>query len=70
LGGRLRFSFAAASLPNAAMKLAAHGDVGAISTMAPYLFVAGNLVVAAIAAGTIKWAIRTGLKSRSALQPG
>jgi tellurite resistance protein len=63
------FSFAAASLPNAAMKLAAHGDVGAISTMAPYLFVAGNLVVAAIAAGTIKWAIRTGLKSRSALQP-
>ena len=53
------FSFGAASLPTAAMKLVAHGDAGVIATLAPYLFVAGNLVIAAIAAGTIKWAIQT-----------
>jgi tellurite resistance protein len=62
------FSFAAASLPNAAMKMAAHQDGGAISTMAPYLFVAGNLVIATIAAATIKWAARAVWKSRTALQ--
>jgi tellurite resistance protein len=62
------FSFAAASLPTAAMKIAAHQDGGAISIMAPYLFVAGNLVIATIAAATIKWLVRTAWKSRSALQ--
>jgi tellurite resistance protein len=62
------FSFAAASLPTAAMKVAAHQDGGAISTVAPYLFVVGNLVVATIAAATIKWLVRTAWKSRSALQ--
>jgi hypothetical protein len=36
--------------------------------MAPYLFVVGNLVVATIAAATIKWLVRTAWKSRSALQ--
>jgi tellurite resistance protein len=62
------FSFAAASLPTAAIKVAAHEEGGAISTMAPYLFVAGNLVIATIAAATIKWLVRTAWKSRSALQ--
>jgi tellurite resistance protein len=52
------FSFGAAALPTAAMKLVAHGDSGAISTLAPYLFVAGNLVIVAIAAVTIRWAVR------------
>jgi tellurite resistance protein len=64
------FSFAAASLPNAAMKLAAHRDAGAISAIAPYLFVAGNLVIAAIAAVTIKWAIKTAWKSGRASETG
>jgi tellurite resistance protein len=60
------FSFASASLPNAAMKLVAHGDTGAISVMAPYLFLAGNLVIATIAVVTISWAVRTALRSWSA----
>jgi tellurite resistance protein len=62
------FSFAAASLPTAAMRVAAHQDGGAISTLAPYLFVAGNFVIATIAAATIKWLVRTAWKSRSAFQ--
>jgi tellurite resistance protein len=50
------FSFGAASLPTAAMKLVSHQAAGAIATLAPYLFVAGNIVIAAIAVVTIKWA--------------
>jgi tellurite resistance protein len=42
------FSFGAAALPTAAMKLIAQGDTGAVETLAPYLFAAGNLVIAAI----------------------
>jgi len=62
------FSFGAASLPTAAMKMVAHGDAGAISTLAPYLFIAGNLIIAAIAVVTIKWAIRIAWKPRGVLQ--
>jgi tellurite resistance protein len=51
------FSFGAAALPTAAMKLIAHRDAGAVVILAPYLFAAGNLVIAAIAAVTIQWAI-------------
>jgi tellurite resistance protein TehA-like permease len=63
------FSFGAASLPAAAMKLVAHGDAGAIATLAPYLFVAGNLVIAAIAAVTIRWAIQKARQPPPVLQP-
>lgn len=42
------FSFAAAALPTAAMKMVAAGDAGATAALAPYLFVAGNLAIAAI----------------------
>jgi tellurite resistance protein len=59
------FSFAAASLPNAAMKLVAHGDLGAIPTVAPYLFAAGNLVIATIGAATIVWVVRSARRSQS-----
>jgi tellurite resistance protein len=62
------FSFGAASLPTAAMKLVAHGDTGAISILAPYLFVAGNIVIAAIAAVTVKWMITSVRKPRAVLQ--
>jgi tellurite resistance protein len=62
------FSFGAASLSTAAMKLTAHADAGAISTLASYLFVAGNLVIAAIAAVTIKWAIGNTRQPSSDLQ--
>ena len=47
------FSFGAAALPTAALKLVARGDTGAVEILAPYLFVAGNLVIAAIVAVTI-----------------
>ena len=47
------FSFGAAALPTAAMKLVAKGDDGALSILAPYLFAAGNLTIAAIATTTI-----------------
>jgi tellurite resistance protein len=62
------FSFGAASLPAAAMKLVAHGDAGAISILAPYLFVAGNIVIAAIAAATLTWMIGSPRKPRTVLQ--
>jgi len=52
------FSFGAAALPTAAMKLVAHQDSGAISTLAPYLFAAGNLVIVTIAAATVRWAFK------------
>jgi tellurite resistance protein len=61
------FSFGAAALPTAAMKLVAHGDVGAITALAPYLFAAGNLVIAVIAAVTIKWAVRNARHAPSVL---
>src|ERR1700727_2146802 len=53
------FSFGAASLPTAAMKLVAHRDAGAIAALAPYLFIAGNILIAAIAIVTIKWAFHS-----------
>ena len=62
------FSFGAASLPTAAMKLLAHRDTGAISILAPYLFIAGNIVIAAIATVTIKWALSKAPQSPPALQ--
>jgi tellurite resistance protein len=63
------FSFGAASLPTAAMKLVARGDAGAIATLAPYLFAAGNVVIAAIAVATIRWAIQKARLRPSILQP-
>jgi tellurite resistance protein len=62
------FSFGAASLPTAAMKLVAHRDAGAIATLAPYLFIAGNIAIAAIATATIKWALNSTPQSPSAAQ--
>jgi tellurite resistance protein len=62
------FSFGAASLPAAAMKLAAHRDAGAIATLAPYLFIAGNIVIAAIATAAIKWAFSSASQAPSTVQ--
>jgi tellurite resistance protein len=62
------FSFGSASLPTAAMKLVAHGDAGAIATLAPYLFIAGNIVLTAIATVTIKWAFSSAPLPPSAVQ--
>ena len=47
------FSFGAAALPTAAMKMIAAGDAGAVAALAPYLFAAGNLMIGAIAMVTV-----------------
>lgn len=52
------FSFGAAALPTAAIKLVAHGDHGAVSQMAPALFVVANVVIALIALMTIRLLVR------------
>lgn len=62
------FSFGAAALPTAAMKLVAHRDAGALATLAPYLFIAGNIVIAAIATVTIKWAFSSAPQPPTALR--
>jgi tellurite resistance protein len=62
------FSFGAASLPTAAMKLVAHGEAGAVAALAPYLFTAGNIVIAAIATVTIKWVFSSAPQAPSAVQ--
>jgi tellurite resistance protein len=61
------FSFGAAALPTAAMKLVGRGDAGLVSIWAPYLFIVGNLVIVAIAAVTIRWAIKKARRPRSVL---
>jgi tellurite resistance protein len=52
------FSFGAAALPTAALTLVARGDTGAVAVLAPWLFAAGNLVIAAITIMTISLIIR------------
>jgi tellurite resistance protein len=52
------FSFGAAALPTAAIKLLAQGDGGPVSLMAPALFVVGNLVIVIIGLITIRLAVR------------
>jgi tellurite resistance protein len=48
------FSFASASLPTAMIKLLAHGETGAVALLAPWVFAAGNLAIAALAAMTLR----------------
>lgn len=52
------FSFGAAALPTAALKLLARGDSGAVGVLAPWLFALGNLVIAAIFILTVSLLIR------------
>jgi tellurite resistance protein len=52
------FSFGAAALPTAALKLLAQGDTGAVGILAPWLFAVGNLAIAAIVIVTISLLIR------------
>jgi tellurite resistance protein len=42
------FSFGAAALPTAAVKMVALGETGAVATLAPWLFVLGNVVIGCI----------------------
>ena len=52
------FSFGAAALPTAALKLLARGDTGAVGVLAPWLFALGNLAIAAFVIMTISLLIR------------
>jgi tellurite resistance protein len=52
------FSFGAAALPTAALKLLARGDSGVVGVLAPWLFAAGNLAIAAMVVMTISLLIR------------
>jgi tellurite resistance protein len=48
------FTFGATALAIAPIRLAGHGDTGAIVQLAPWLFAAANLVVGLIALGTLR----------------
>jgi tellurite resistance protein len=52
------FSFGAAALPTAALKLLARGDTGAVGALAPWLFAVGNLAIIAFVIMTINLLIR------------
>jgi tellurite resistance protein len=52
------FSFGAAALPTAALKLLARGDTGVVGVLAPWLFGAANLAIAALVIMTISLLIR------------
>jgi tellurite resistance protein len=53
------FTFGATALATAPLRLIARGDAGAVAYLAPVLFVAANLVVGAIAVGTV-WLLLRG----------
>jgi tellurite resistance protein len=48
------FTFGATALATAPLRLIAHGDPGAISMLAPVLFVGANAVVGLVALGTLR----------------
>ena len=48
------FTFGATALAIAPIRMAGHGDTGAIALLAPYLFAAANIVVGLIALGTLR----------------
>lgn len=48
------FTFGATALAIAPIRMAGHGDTGAISQLAPYLFAAANIAVALIAVATLR----------------
>ncbi|WP_426232018.1 dicarboxylate transporter/tellurite-resistance protein TehA [Pararhizobium sp. DWP3-4] len=46
-------AFGASALASSAVRMVERGEVGAVATLAPYLFLVGNVIVGLIAAGTI-----------------
>jgi tellurite resistance protein len=60
------FTFGATALATAPLRLIERGDTGPIAVLAPYLFVAANLVVGAIALGTVRLIVRGRLLPRPA----
>lgn len=56
--GYWAFTFGATALAAATLRLAINGDQGAMATLAPWLFVAANFVMVAIAFGTLRLALK------------
>ena len=52
------FTFGVTALATAPLRLVAHGDTGAMATLAPYLFFGANLAVGLIAIGTLRLIIQ------------
>jgi len=51
------FTFGATALAAAPMRMALHGDAGALAVLAPWLFAVANLVVLSVAVGTARLAV-------------
>jgi tellurite resistance protein len=52
------FTFGATALATAPLRLLQHGDEGAVAVLAPVIFAAANLVVAVVAAATLRLAVK------------
>lgn len=52
------FSFGAAAIAAAPLRMIARSDVGPIVALAPYLFAAGNIVIGVLVLGTLRLAIK------------
>lgn len=63
------FTFGMTALATAPLRLLAHGDTGAIAVIAPIVFIAANVVVGAVAAGTIWLALQGRLFPKTAALP-
>ena len=48
------FTFGVTALATAPLRLIAHGDTGAIATIAPYLFIGANIVLGLIGLGNLR----------------
>ena len=48
------FTFGATALASAALRMSEHGDTGVVGLLAPWLFLAANIVVALVAFGTLR----------------
>lgn len=63
------FTFGATALAIAPIRMAGHGDTGAIAQIAPWLFAAANIVVGLIALGTLRLILQGRLLPVAAPQP-
>jgi tellurite resistance protein TehA-like permease len=60
------FTFGATALATASIRMAGHGDTGAIAQLAPYLFAGANIAVGLIALGTLRLIVQRRLLSPAA----
>src|SRR5580698_657918 len=63
------FTFGVTALATAPLRLVAHGDTGAMATLAPYLFFGANLAVGLIAIGTLRLIIQGRLLPQAPVVP-